>query len=135
MLCCILQLLYILSINYKCLTKDKRLDMSGDPKNTVQAQWRCYFWIFLDVISAWRHQSFDPLVPGQHQQKCTPNVSKYITIYKYKIHLYFEIQVYIYIIVHVNSKAYATTINVKFTIPATLCKRVHELLRISDYLL
>ena len=54
----------------------------------------------------------------------------YITIYKYKIHLNFEIQVYTYIRIHANSKTYATTINVKFIIPVTLCKRVHELLRI-----
>ena len=68
MLCCILQLLHILYINYKCLTKSKRLErleMSGDPKNRVQARWRCYLWIFLKVVSARRHQSIDPPVPGQ----------------------------------------------------------------------
>ena len=52
---------YKLQMFYK---KQEAREAGGerDPKKMVQARWRCYFWIFLDVVSARRHQSINPLI-------------------------------------------------------------------------
>ena len=80
--------------------------------------------VSVEILQAFPWSPWGMLRKGhvQHQQKILLYVSQYIAIYSNKILLKFEIQASKYLWIQATSKIQSTTKNVKFTIPATVCK-------------